>query len=178
MLPVHIQVSNSIPWCDLEDHSSEPTCLRQSAARRSGPGCRSRHRRASAGSSWTRLSTALCLSQVRQCAVSFRSHRMTNKIVLRRPIESALHAPVAVMHQAAALNGSAVMQRLLEGIEDEARMRRPGDAPPDDAPGEGVDDERHVNKALPGGYIGVSGPEELHLRPLAEPDVNLSAHPA
>src|SRR5690242_1742215 len=89
MLPVHIQVSDSIPWCDLEDHSSEPTCLRQSAARRSGPGCRSRHRRASAGSSWTRLSTALCLSQVRQCAVSFRSHRMTNKIVLRRPIESA-----------------------------------------------------------------------------------------
>jgi hypothetical protein len=24
----------------------------------------------------------------------------------------------------------------------------------------------------------VSGPEELHPRPLAEPDVNLSAHPA
>src|SRR5690349_21822352 len=94
MLPVHIQVSDSIPWCDLEDHSSEPTCLRQSAARRSGPGCRSRHRRASAGSSWTRLSTALCLSQVRQCAVSFRSHRMTNKIVLRRPIESAQYVSI------------------------------------------------------------------------------------
>ncbi len=29
-----------------KDHSSEPTCLRQNAARRSCPGCRLRHRRA------------------------------------------------------------------------------------------------------------------------------------
>jgi hypothetical protein len=26
--------------------------------------------------------------------------------------------------------------------------------------------------------LGVSRPKEFHLRPLAEPDVNLSAHPA
>ena len=66
---------------------------------------------------------------------------MTNKIVLRRPIESALAALIAVMHQAAPLNGSAVMQRLLEGIEDETCMCRPGNAPTDDAPGEGINDE-------------------------------------
>src|SRR5690242_7555498 len=66
------------------------------------------------------------------------------------------------MHQAAALNGSAVMQCLLQGIEDEARMRRPGDASTDDAPGEGVDDERHVNEALPGGHIGeVCQPQQV-----------------
>ena len=76
------------------------------------------------------------------------------------------------------MNGSAVMQRLLEGIEDETCMCRPGNAPTNDAPGEGIDDERHVNEALPGGHIGVSGPKEFHLRALAEPDVNLSAHPA
>src|SRR5438105_3916710 len=83
-----------------------------------------------------------------------------------------------MMHQAAPVSGSAVMQRLLEGIEDETCLCRPGDAPTDDAPGEGVDDERHVNEALPGAHIGVSRPEESHLRPLAEPDVSLSAHPA
>jgi hypothetical protein len=30
-------------------------------------------------------------------------------------------------------------------------MCRLGNAPTDDAPGEGVDDERHINEALPGG---------------------------
>ena len=73
-----------------------------------------------------------------------------------------MHAPVAVMHQAAALNGSAVMQRLLEGIEDETCMCRLGDAPADDASGEGVDDERHINEALPGGHIGeVCQPQQI-----------------
>src|SRR6516225_2914169 len=43
------------------DHSSEPTCLWQSVARRSCPGCRLRHRRAAPATSWTRPSTALCL---------------------------------------------------------------------------------------------------------------------
>jgi len=55
----------------------------------------------------------------------------------------------------------------LEGIEDETCMCRPGNAPTNDAPGEGIDDERHVNEALPGGHIGVSGPKEFHLRACA-----------
>jgi hypothetical protein len=38
-------------------------------------------------------------------------------------------------------------QCLLQGIENEACMCRPGDAPPDDASGEGVDDERHMRAA-------------------------------
>src|SRR3954447_14344723 len=35
-----------------------------------------------------------------------------------------------------------------------------------------------LKMTLPDRDIGVSRPEEFHLRPLAEPDVNLSAHPA
>ena len=35
-----------------------------------------------------------------------------------------------------------------------------------------------VVEATPHRDVGVSRPKEFHLRPLAEPDVNLSAHPA
>jgi hypothetical protein len=73
---------------------------------------------------------------------------------------------------------TAVMQRLLQGIENEVRMRRPRHSPANYAAGEDVDNEGHVDETLPRRHIGVSRPEELHLRPLSEPDVNLSAHPA
>jgi hypothetical protein len=46
------------------------------------------------------------------------------------------------------------------------------------AGGLSVKDYRDVGKALDDGDIGVSRPKGFHLRPLAEPDVNLSAHPA
>src|ERR1019366_7684373 len=60
-----------------------------------------------------------------------------------------LHAAVAVMHEAAAANGSAVAQRLLERVEHEARMRRARGAPADDPPCEGVDDEGDVDEGGP-----------------------------
>ena len=41
------------------------------------------------------------------------------------------------------------MQRLLERIEHEARMRRAADAPADDPPGEGVDHECDVDETGP-----------------------------
>src|SRR3954463_2850274 len=42
-----------------------------------------------------------------------------------------------------------------------------------------IDDAEQPDLAiLHGDDLGVSRPEELHLRPLSEPDVNLSAHPA
>jgi hypothetical protein len=41
--------------------------------------------------------------------------------VLRRPLESALHATVAVMDEAALPDWAAVTQRLLECIEHEVR---------------------------------------------------------
>jgi hypothetical protein len=45
--------------------------------------------------------------------------------VLRRPLESALAAPVAVMHEPAAMHGPSVMQGLFQRIQNEARMRGP-----------------------------------------------------
>ncbi len=41
-------------------------------------------------------------------------------------------------------------------------MRRPAHPPADDAAGEGVDDERHVDETLPGGDIGeIRNPEPV-----------------
>ena len=54
------------------------------------------------------------------------------------------------------------------------------DLPADDLAAEDVEDQVEVEEHAPdrAGHPGVSRPEELHLRPLSEPDVNLSAHPA
>src|SRR4051794_28874111 len=69
------------------------------------------------------------------------------------PNRNVLATPVAVMNEAA-LHGTPVVQRLLEGIKDEIRMCRPRYPPADDAAGEYIDDEGHVHKALPGSDIG------------------------
>jgi len=52
------------------------------------------------------------------------------------------------MHEAGALDRPPVVQRLLKGIEDKPGMGGPGDAPADDPPREGVDDEGDVDEAL------------------------------
>src|SRR3954463_16479882 len=65
------------------------------------------------------------------------------------PNRNVLAAPVAMMDEAA-LRRTAVVQRLLQSIEDEIRRRRPRHPPADDAAGEDVDDEGHVDEALPG----------------------------
>src|SRR5207248_2916997 len=84
------------------------------------------------------------------------------KIVLRRSVESALNPAIAMMNETAALNRSAVMQCLLQGIEDEACMRCPRHAPANDVPGEGIGDKRHVDEALPCGDIGeVRQPQQV-----------------
>jgi hypothetical protein len=70
------------------------------------------------------------------------------------------------------------MERLFEGVQDEVGVRCPAGSPADDPPGAGVDDESDIDEACPSRDIGVSRPKEFRLRPLAEPDVNLSAHPA
>lgn len=59
-----------------------------------------------------------------------------------------------MVDQPHALAGAAFMDRLLEGIEDEPRMRRSADAPADDPAGIGVDDEGDVNEPFPGRDIG------------------------
>ena len=57
------------------------------------------------------------------------------------------------------------MQSLLEGIESKVCLGRPRDPPSDDAVGERVDNERHINKALPRGYVSeVADPEQVRCR--------------
>ena len=69
--------------------------------------------------------------------------------VLQRPLESALHAAVGVVDETAAGDRFSIMDGLLQRVEHEARVRRPADTPADDAAGEGIDDERDVDEALP-----------------------------
>ena len=45
------------------------------------------------------------------------------------------------------LNGSALVQRMLQGVEHEAGVGRAGDPPPDNAPGIGVNHESDVGEA-------------------------------
>src|SRR4051794_32339687 len=58
------------------------------------------------------------------------------------------------MDEPAALNGSALVQSLFQRVEDKAGMGGPADLPADDPSGEGVDDEGHVDEALPGRDVG------------------------
>lgn len=59
-----------------------------------------------------------------------------------------LNAPVRVVDEAATMNWTPIMKRLLQDIENESRMRCPADAPTDDTPGERVDDEGDMDEAL------------------------------
>jgi hypothetical protein len=52
-----------------------------------------------------------------------------------------LRAPVAGMHEAAALEGTALVQGLLQSVEHEGGIGGSGDPPTDDAAGEDVDHE-------------------------------------
>ena len=49
------------------------------------------------------------------------------------------------------------MKCLVEGIEHKARMGSPARPPTDDTACEGINDEGHVNEALPGRDIGEIG---------------------
>jgi len=68
-----------------------------------------------------------------------------------------LRAAVRVMNQPATVNGPPIMKCLVEGIEHKARVGSPACPPTDDPAGEGINDEGHVNEALPGRNIGEIG---------------------
>src|SRR5690606_15838902 len=70
----------------------------------------------------------------------------------------------------ASMDRAAIMQRLFERIENEARMRRSAHPPADDPAGIGIDDEGHVDKASPGRHIGeVAYPQPVRRRRLELP---------
>jgi hypothetical protein len=55
-----------------------------------------------------------------------------------------------VVDEAAAFGRPAIMERLLQRVEDEAGLSGAGDPPADNPAGERVDDEGDVDEALPG----------------------------
>ncbi len=69
-----------------------------------------------------------------------------------------LNAAVRMVDQSAVLHRFAVMKSLFQGIEHEARMRRPAGTPANDPAGIGVDDEGHVDEALPASPLRSRGP--------------------
>jgi len=76
-------------------------------------------------------------------------------------------APVAVVHERAAMDRPSTMQRLLQCIEHAARMRRARGPPAHDRAGIGVDDNGDVDEAGPGRDIGEVGePEDVRPRRL------------
>src|SRR4051812_46557637 len=85
--------------------------------------------------------------------------------LLRRPLESALAASIAVVHEPAAMDGAPIMEGLLQCIEHEARVCRAGDTPADDAAGVGIDDEGDIDKTTPGRHVcEVGDPEHIRTR--------------
>lgn len=73
-------------------------------------------------------------------------------------------------NEASTPNRPAVVERLLQGLEDDARLSRAGHPPADATSGIGIDHEGHGDKALPGRDIAdVADPEGIRARRLELP---------
>ena len=83
------------------------------------------------------------------------------------PYTEILSSVIGVMNKTASDARSAIVQRLFEGIEHKARMRRPADPPADNAAGEHIDNESDVDKPDPGRDAGeIADPEPVRCRGL------------
>jgi transposase len=67
-----------------------------------------------------------------------------------------LRTPVAMVHQCPVTLTPTRVQRLLQRVEHEVGVHGRADAPADDVSREDIDDEVHVDKALPGRDVGLS----------------------
>jgi hypothetical protein len=59
-----------------------------------------------------------------------------------------------VVHEAGALHGPPVVERLLKGVQNKPGMGGPGDAPANDPPHKSVDNEGDVDETLLSRDIG------------------------
>jgi hypothetical protein len=97
-------------------------------------------------------------------------HPTSTNWVLRRPVESALAAAVAVVGQAAAMGRTRIMDRLIEGIQNEPGMRRPAHPPAHDIAGIDVDHEGHVDEPRPRRDVReVRDPQHVRRRRMERP---------
>src|SRR4051794_32270272 len=76
---------------------------------------------------------------------------------LRRPLESALPAAITVVDEAAAADGPARVQGLLQRVQHKAGVRRAGGTPADNTPREDVDDKGDIDKTGPCRDVGKIG---------------------
>src|SRR3954447_12859097 len=77
--------------------------------------------------------------------------------VLQRPLESALPTAITMMDEAAAPDGPALVQSLLQRVQHEAGVSRAGDTPADNPPRKEVDDEGDIDKTGPRREVGKVG---------------------
>jgi hypothetical protein len=76
-----------------------------------------------------------------------------------------LAAAVAVVDEAAAMDGPPIMESLLQGIEHEAGMGRPADPPANDIAGVDVDHEGDIDEPRPGRDVSeVRDPQHVRRR--------------
>jgi len=89
---------------------------------------------------------------------------------LRRPVEPGLGAAVVMVNQAAALDGTAVGQGLLQRVQHESGVGGAAHAPAHDTLGVGVDDEGDEDEALSGRDVGeVRQPQRVRTRSVELP---------
>ncbi len=62
---------------------------------------------------------------------------------------------IRLMNQACLSNRPAVVEGLLQGVQNKVRMGGAGGPPSDNPSGEGVDHESHIDEARPCGDIGI-----------------------
>src|SRR3954452_11611605 len=68
-----------------------------------------------------------------------------------------LHTAITVMDEAAAPDGPALVQSLLQRVQHEAGVSGAGDTPADDTPRKDVDDEGDIDETGPGRDVGKIG---------------------
>ena len=88
------------------------------------------------------------LSVQRPCHVIV-PHNTSNIEMLRRPLESALTPPVAMVDQTVRLAWLPGVECLLQGIEHEVRFHAVAHTPADDASCEDIDNEGYIQPTLP-----------------------------
>ena len=90
-----------------------------------------------------------------------RFYNRLTQVVLRRPVELGLHAPIAVMHQRLCLDHRRDRERLLQRIENQIAAQQGRGPPADDPTREHVDEERHVHEPAPRGHVPQIGDPQL-----------------
>jgi len=101
-------------------------------------------------------------------AVPHAAHRRLDACLgkaLSIPDRDVLAAPVAVVDQTATMDWAPVMDRLFQGIQHEAGMRRPARPPAYDIAGVDVDHEGDIDEPRPGRDVGgVRDPQHVRRR--------------